>query len=302
MARAATQVPAAVPTLAESTKVAEGFTAEDIAEKDRFYLTDDYKREVRAPLQPRCPCPKGRRARQSCGWRACRPSRLASLFEPRTWFRIGASFERRQGLPSRLSSTAAHQLVTALCAPPPRPAPQVVEHMSIAQLIDIILINPTVALTPSGRDTGFMASYTFAPLSNLVYTRDQQVSLRRGAASPTPATPAVAPLCRVCAGHCGCLMHKALFLSTRLSLVSINCFCGCSRCLTCAPSPLCTPLRSPPARASSWAACAAHSASGRCSSCASASTSSVGPPGLVGLVGAKPSPVFAPKGRRRVEA
>ncbi|KIY99877.1 Amidinotransferase family protein [Monoraphidium neglectum] len=92
--------------------VAEGFTAEDIAEKDRFYLTDDYKREV-------------------------------------------------------------------------------VEHMSIAQLIDIILINPTVALTPSGRDTGFMASYTFAPLSNLVYTRDQQVSLRRGAASPTPATPAI---------------------------------------------------------------------------------------------------------------
>jgi arginine deiminase len=46
--------------------------------------------------------------------------------------------------------------------------------MSVAQLIDIILINPTVTLTPSGRDTGFAAAYTFAPLSNLVYTRDQQ--------------------------------------------------------------------------------------------------------------------------------
>lgn len=52
---------------------------------------------------------------------------------------------------------------------------QVLEHMSVTQLIDIILINPTVTLTPSGRDTGFTASYTFAPLSNLVYTRDQQV-------------------------------------------------------------------------------------------------------------------------------
>ena len=47
--------------------------------------------------------------------------------------------------------------------------------MSVTQLIDIILINPTVTLTPSGRDTGFTASYTFQPLSNLVYTRDQQV-------------------------------------------------------------------------------------------------------------------------------
>jgi len=47
--------------------------------------------------------------------------------------------------------------------------------MSVTQLIDIILINPTVHLTPSGRDTGFTASYTFEPLSNLVYTRDQQV-------------------------------------------------------------------------------------------------------------------------------
>jgi arginine deiminase len=52
---------------------------------------------------------------------------------------------------------------------------QVIEHMSVTQLIDIILINPTVTLTPSGRDTGLTASYTFEPMSNLVYTRDQQV-------------------------------------------------------------------------------------------------------------------------------
>ena len=51
---------------------------------------------------------------------------------------------------------------------------EVLEHMSIAQLIDTILINPTVHLSPSYRDTGLSATYTFKPLSNLVYTRDQQ--------------------------------------------------------------------------------------------------------------------------------
>jgi arginine deiminase len=51
---------------------------------------------------------------------------------------------------------------------------EVLEHMSIAQLIDTILINPTVHLAPSYRDTGLSATYTFKPLSNLVYTRDQQ--------------------------------------------------------------------------------------------------------------------------------
>ncbi len=33
-----------------------------------------------------------------------------------------------------------------------------------------------VHLTPSYRDTGLFASYTFEPLSNLVYTRDQQIT------------------------------------------------------------------------------------------------------------------------------
>lgn len=47
--------------------------------------------------------------------------------------------------------------------------------MSITQLIDSIMINPTVHISPSYRDTGLHASYTFQPLSNLVYTRDQQV-------------------------------------------------------------------------------------------------------------------------------
>ncbi|KAK9833540.1 hypothetical protein WJX81_003550 [Elliptochloris bilobata] len=57
---------------------------------------------------------------------------------------------------------------------------EVLEHMSIAQLIDTILINPTVHIAPSYRDTGLSATYTFQPLSNLVYTRDQQITTCRG--------------------------------------------------------------------------------------------------------------------------
>ncbi len=57
---------------------------------------------------------------------------------------------------------------------------RVLEHMSVPQLIDTILINPTVHLSPSHRDTGLTASYSFEPLSNLVYTRDQQITGARG--------------------------------------------------------------------------------------------------------------------------
>ena len=67
---------------------------------------------------------------------------------------------------------------------------EVLEHMSIAQLIDTILINPTVHLAPSYRDTGLSATYTFKPLSNLVYTRDQQVGRR---APPLPACRTIFP-------------------------------------------------------------------------------------------------------------
>lgn len=57
---------------------------------------------------------------------------------------------------------------------------KVLEHMSVPQLIDTILINPTVHIAPSYRDTGLTASYSFQPLSNLVYTRDQQITTAKG--------------------------------------------------------------------------------------------------------------------------
>lgn len=57
---------------------------------------------------------------------------------------------------------------------------QVLEEMSSDQLVDILLTNPTVHITPSYRDTGFRATYQFSPLSNLVFTRDQQITTCKG--------------------------------------------------------------------------------------------------------------------------
>lgn len=56
----------------------------------------------------------------------------------------------------------------------------VIEEMDEQQLVDIIFTNPTVSVSPSDRDTGFTARYTFEPLSNIVFVRDQQITTRRG--------------------------------------------------------------------------------------------------------------------------
>ena len=69
--------------------------------------------------------------------------------------------------------------------------------MSIHQLIDTILINPTVHVSPSYRDTGLSASYTFKPLSNLVYTRDQQVIFQPSQSRLWPSSSVPAGLTRI---------------------------------------------------------------------------------------------------------
>lgn len=56
----------------------------------------------------------------------------------------------------------------------------VIEHMDHQQLVDIIFTHPTVTISPSTRDTGFTASYTFDPLTNIVFVRDQQITTNRG--------------------------------------------------------------------------------------------------------------------------
>ena len=57
---------------------------------------------------------------------------------------------------------------------------QVLEEMSPEQLIDVILCRPTVEMRPSFRDTGYTATYRFEPLTNMQFTRDQQITTRRG--------------------------------------------------------------------------------------------------------------------------
>mmetsp|Transcript_13253 Transcript_13253/g.35640 ORF Transcript_13253/g.35640 Transcript_13253/m.35640 type:complete len:470 (-) Transcript_13253:1644-3053(-) len=56
----------------------------------------------------------------------------------------------------------------------------VIEEMSVGQLVSIVLTKPTVTLKKSYRDTGFTATYSFEPLSNINFTRDQQITTRRG--------------------------------------------------------------------------------------------------------------------------
>uniref|UniRef100_A0A061SHR1 Arginine deiminase n=1 Tax=Tetraselmis sp. GSL018 TaxID=582737 RepID=A0A061SHR1_9CHLO len=56
----------------------------------------------------------------------------------------------------------------------------VLESMSVTQIIDTILTRPIVHIAHSGRDTGMTASYSFRPLSNLIYTRDQQITTCKG--------------------------------------------------------------------------------------------------------------------------
>ena len=53
---------------------------------------------------------------------------------------------------------------------------QVLAEMSTDHLIDMILTIPTVYLKPSLRDTGFTSSYQFNPLTNMQFTRDQQIT------------------------------------------------------------------------------------------------------------------------------
>jgi arginine deiminase len=56
----------------------------------------------------------------------------------------------------------------------------VLESSSAEQLVDIVLTGPTVHVMPSFRDTGFTARYSFEPLTNVQFTRDQQVTTAKG--------------------------------------------------------------------------------------------------------------------------
>lgn len=52
----------------------------------------------------------------------------------------------------------------------------VLKEMGVNQLVDIVLTTPTVTITDTGRDTGYLANYTFSPSTNIMFCRDQQVT------------------------------------------------------------------------------------------------------------------------------
>jgi arginine deiminase len=56
----------------------------------------------------------------------------------------------------------------------------VLEEMDVDQLVDIVLTNPTVTVLNTQRDTGCLAEYSFSPLTNIVFTRDQQITTAMG--------------------------------------------------------------------------------------------------------------------------
>ena len=57
---------------------------------------------------------------------------------------------------------------------------EAVEAMSVGQLVDVVFSRPTVDIRRSFRDTGFTARYRFEPLTNVLFSRDQQIVTARG--------------------------------------------------------------------------------------------------------------------------
>ncbi|KAL6063433.1 Arginine deiminase [Balamuthia mandrillaris] len=57
---------------------------------------------------------------------------------------------------------------------------KVIGAMDSESLYNLIMCNPTVTLTQAKKHAPVKASYTFQPLGNLVFTRDQQISTCRG--------------------------------------------------------------------------------------------------------------------------
>jgi arginine deiminase len=57
---------------------------------------------------------------------------------------------------------------------------KVIEAMDSRSLVNMILCNPTVVLKQAKKHTPVSAKYTFSPLGNLVFTRDQQICTVKG--------------------------------------------------------------------------------------------------------------------------
>ncbi|KYR01130.1 putative arginine deiminase [Tieghemostelium lacteum] len=71
---------------------------------------------------------------------------------------------------------------------------QCLDSMSNEQLVDVILTRPTIKLRKSERDTELLATnYSFKPLVNLVFQRDQQITTANGIVMANLSSPIRAP-------------------------------------------------------------------------------------------------------------
>ncbi|KAF2078141.1 hypothetical protein CYY_000525 [Polysphondylium violaceum] len=69
-----------------------------------------------------------------------------------------------------------------------------IESMSNEQLVEVILTRPTIKLRKSERDTELLATeYSFKPLVNLVFQRDQQITTARGIVMANLSSPIRSP-------------------------------------------------------------------------------------------------------------
>eukprot|EP01132_Coremiostelium_polycephalum_P007952 gene7952-9782_t len=69
-----------------------------------------------------------------------------------------------------------------------------IDSMSVEQLVEVILTRPTIKLRKSERDTELLATeYTFKPLVNLVFQRDQQITTAKGIVMASLSSPIRAP-------------------------------------------------------------------------------------------------------------
>jgi len=69
-----------------------------------------------------------------------------------------------------------------------------IESMSNEQLVEVILTRPTIKLRKSERDTELLATeYSFKPLVNLVFQRDQQITTAKGVVMANLSSPIRSP-------------------------------------------------------------------------------------------------------------
>ncbi len=57
---------------------------------------------------------------------------------------------------------------------------EVVSQLSVEELVDVLIMQPRIVLSPTEYNTGITATYEYNPLMNLFYTRDQMITTAKG--------------------------------------------------------------------------------------------------------------------------